>query len=33
MDTGGHRLAFGIGGVHATDPKDLADVSGFADKV
>ena len=33
MDTGGHRLAFGIGGVHATDPKDLADVSSFADKV
>ena len=33
MDTGDHRLAFGIGGVHATDPKDLADVPSFADKV
>ena len=33
MDTGGHRLAFGIGGVHATDPKDLSDVPSFADKV
>ena len=33
MDTGGHRLAFGIGGVHAIDPKDLADIPSFADKV
>jgi hypothetical protein len=33
MDTGGHRLAFGIGGVHTIDPKDFCDAPSFADNV
>ena len=33
MDTAGHRLAFGIGGVHGIDPKDLTHAPSFAEKV
>lgn len=33
MDTAGHRLAFGIGGVPTIDPKYLTDTPSFVEKV